>query len=1019
VGAGRQFTFDRFVLDAGNELLYAAAEIVPLTPKSFSVLRLLVERAGQLVTKDELLDVVWRDTAVTEQILKSNIHLLREALGDDAAAPRFIQTVHRRGYRFIAAVRTRGVDDQPTTAALASPRAEPRGAGAPFVGREVALGLLQRGFEACLAGRRQVFLLSGAAGIGKTAVAASFLAELGAPPRPCIARGSCFPSLDVAQGAAYLPILEALTQLYREARLVGCEEVLRRAMPNWVLLLPPSLIDAGERDALRRSLPSPSPEQMLHEIAEGLDALSEAVPVVLFIEDLHWSDYATLSVLSYLAQRTQPARLLVLLTCRTEELSASARSLRVILGELVTRHACQELALEPLGEADVAAYLRARFAGAPLPEALPRFLYAHTEGHPLFLVLSLDDWLERRFLVREDGGLRLDGDAETLRSSVPSGIRRLVALQIERLEEPYRQLIELASVAGMEFSALELGAVAQLELEETERRCSALARHTPFLRPAGIEEAADGRVAARYTFSHWLYYAAIYEHIEEARRIRLQLRFGELMEQRRGAGGLDREHALAVYFERGLDFVRALAYRRRLAEQALNRVALRDAEANLTHALALAERVPPAMRPDLRIDLLRLRCVVRNFLRDWAGAEADYTHLLDEAGRLGRVDVQIEVHLESRYQPRWTPVERLRAVEHAERLLAGVADDPVAVQAQSEIGFWRLFSDGRASDDVEQTERAVDAARAAADPQRLVARLRTLAYLRLFRAEYHRAIDASDEGIRIAQDSCTWEPYLFCLTAGFLARARLGRWAAVQRLLRQIQAARPGNLAVEESLAVYECTMCEFVGHFDLASTERQRTVMRRSFRPQARLQVALYEGRARLAEGRFDEAWRAFAGVGEALDRERIHLGWYVDADRRLALCDYWAARGELSRARHEAEAAIRLWRRAGERAQVALLSTRLAQLALAEGELTLAAEELEQAAASLRDVDAPPVEWQVLATATALDRARGNDGAAGAKRARSRAIVEQLAAELRDAPELWRAFTRAPAVQAVLEPG
>src|SRR3984893_10441943 len=86
-------------VDAGNE------ERVRLTPKAFAVLRYLAEHSGRLVTQDELLNALWPDTFVQPEFLKSHILDVRGALGDSAKNPRFIETLPKRGYQFIAPVR--------------------------------------------------------------------------------------------------------------------------------------------------------------------------------------------------------------------------------------------------------------------------------------------------------------------------------------------------------------------------------------------------------------------------------------------------------------------------------------------------------------------------------------------------------------------------------------------------------------------------------------------------------------------------------------------------------------------------------------------------------------------------------------------------------------------------------------------------------------------------------------------------------------------------------------------------
>src|SRR5512145_2118925 len=98
------FAFGPFSLDASAGQLRRGGEVVPLAPKAFSVLEHLVRRSGQLVTKDELLELAWSDVHVGDGALKVCIREIRRALGDDPRTPSFIETAHRRGYRFIAPV---------------------------------------------------------------------------------------------------------------------------------------------------------------------------------------------------------------------------------------------------------------------------------------------------------------------------------------------------------------------------------------------------------------------------------------------------------------------------------------------------------------------------------------------------------------------------------------------------------------------------------------------------------------------------------------------------------------------------------------------------------------------------------------------------------------------------------------------------------------------------------------------------------------------------------------------------
>ena len=109
-----------FRLDPDNACLWRGTQAIALTPKAFDVLHYLVTHPDRLVTKDTLLDAVWPETAISDAVVRIAIGELRRALGDTAQAPRFIATVHRRGYRFVAPV-TAHTEEMPGPASPVPP----------------------------------------------------------------------------------------------------------------------------------------------------------------------------------------------------------------------------------------------------------------------------------------------------------------------------------------------------------------------------------------------------------------------------------------------------------------------------------------------------------------------------------------------------------------------------------------------------------------------------------------------------------------------------------------------------------------------------------------------------------------------------------------------------------------------------------------------------------------------------------------------------------------------------------
>ena len=154
--------------------------------------------------------------------------------------------------------------------------------------------------------------VTGQPGLGKTTLVEAFLAELADDPTVWLARGQCLEQF--SEGEPYLPLLEALGQL---SKRTGSEEFaafLERYAPTWLMQLP-LFVDEDKRKALQQKVLGATQQRMLRECLETVEAFTcneEIQPppaLVLVLEDLQWSDYSTLDLLSALARRQHPARL--------------------------------------------------------------------------------------------------------------------------------------------------------------------------------------------------------------------------------------------------------------------------------------------------------------------------------------------------------------------------------------------------------------------------------------------------------------------------------------------------------------------------------------------------------------------------------------------------------------------------------------------------------------------------------------------------------------------------------------
>ena len=571
-GAGLLISFGPYRLDRARGCLWRGEQIVTLRRKSWETLLYLADRPGTLVTNEALHNAVWRGVAITPKTLTNVIAEIRRALGDNPEAPLYIETVHRRGYRFL-----------PTVASSPAPVDER--VDSDFIGRADELRAIREVWQQVLRGSRQTVFLCGEAGIGKSTLIDRALSTLAAGSEaPLVGRGQCIERHGAHE--AYMPVLEAIASWAGEEPAT-VTSLLREFAPTWLAQIP-WLIPESDRSALNANLLAGSAARMLREGTRFLEALAERHPLVLALEDLHWSDPETIDYLAA-AGRSRGGRILLIGTYRPVEARISAHPV-VSAANALIRSGALQLVVEPFTREDVTAYLCRRLDDPDVSLQAAGVVEEHSRGIPLLVRAVVDHMISQSHQTADGRGWRLPRDPRVLLADLPNSVRDVIDVQVERLQPADLELLEIAAVVGQQFHIDTVAAGLAMPVEKVEDDLSRLSRQSRLIEECRIDApptfSGGGR---RYGFVHTLYHMALYERLPQYKRQRLHQRIGEHLEAS-GAGGNAAE--LASHFERSGDHARAATYFERAAFSVSSRAASREAVAYLRQALEQLEQLP-------------------------------------------------------------------------------------------------------------------------------------------------------------------------------------------------------------------------------------------------------------------------------------------------------------------------------------------------------------------------------------------------------------------------------------------
>jgi predicted ATPase len=260
---------------------------------------------------------------------------------------------------------------------------------------------------------------------------------------------------------------------------------------------------------------------MKRELRAFFQELSLRQPVVLFIDDLHWSDISTIDLLAFLGSNFHLLRMLVVVTYRPSELFLARSPFVQIMLDFQSRGLRREIALRFFGSDEIERYLAVEFPGHKFPREFPAFIQGKTEGNPLFMVDLIRYLRDREVIHREGESWTLAESIPDIGPELPESVRGMIRRKINQLDDADLRLLTAASVQGQEIDSAVLSKVLEMDSGQIEERLQALDEIHAFVRFVGEHELPDGTLTLRYRFVHGLYQNTFYASLKPTRRAAL------------------------------------------------------------------------------------------------------------------------------------------------------------------------------------------------------------------------------------------------------------------------------------------------------------------------------------------------------------------------------------------------------------------------------------------------------------------------------------------------------------------
>lgn len=863
-----------------------------------------------------------------------------------------------------------------------------------LVGRDHEIEQLTQHLDSALNGKGTTVFISGEAGVGKTRLANEFL-TLAKKKGTGIFAGWCLSEANIP----YFPFREAFNS-YISA--IGNRKT-RSAMSKQ-LRTTGWFEDSEFAQETEKHEPYLTPQierdRTFEAATQVLLQLSTQEPLVLFLDDLHWADSLSLSLLSYLSRKCRNSRLLIIGTYRLEELAHTEgkgpHPLEETMFSMSREDLLTEIELTRLKRTDFPELLKSIFRSS-LNEEFEERLFEETEGNPFFAIEMLNMLADEGYLTKKDERWTLSGQLEKI--GIPSKVHEVITRRIARLDHEERKLLDIAAVCGNSFASDTLSEVLTADTASVLQILVELDNKHRLIRSIDSE----------FEFTHHKIREVIYGSLPTQLRRIYHLKIANCLEQALTKQITDGYMADMVLhsFEGGVPG-KAFEYLLIFGEKAANIDANTQAIDYLNKALEIAQGTSRLATSENFAKIYKHRGIAWLNQDERTKARSDFNLMLQNATNIKDESMTAEAHywLGSSYETYFGEMEKsMRHLTRAVEMARKTGNKPLEARCLNAIGFSLVWGLNTIDESRMRLEESYRLCKEVGDRVTEAGVLQTLGFYYNWKGEFNQAKENLNKALALAEEVGSVPLSLFKLWSLSYALAGNGEYTeAIRTGRRCLQLSRDHGDWSLVSIVLntlgwiyHDLSNIELALKYDNESLENARGHQKSRASgavPMSLLNLAmdyLYKNDRGNAERYFKEVISQY---------EQHRVGWWrIETRILLGRGEIALAEDRYKQALKFAEDSLAMSEKAGAKKYISkglkLKAEALARMGKAEEAIEL----MERALEFAQQVGNPPLLWQIHYSLGLLKEKRGDAQEANEQYVKAMALLEAVAAQLNDA--------------------